>query len=109
MDLLTYLQRYDPEELVHFSGNTYTTRTHNSLKISNVKWYWWSRGIGGTSALDYLVAVHGLFFMYIKRYDAGEHHFIIEHYTMSTGVHTSGSKKDRKLKFIKSGEKSFSV
>ena len=60
MDLLTYLQHYDPEELVHFSGNTYTTRSHDSLKISNGKWCWWSRGIGGTNALDYLVAVCGL-------------------------------------------------
>lgn len=57
MDLLTYLQRYEPNELVHFSGNTYTTRTHDSLKISNGKWCWWSHGIGGTSALDYLVEV----------------------------------------------------
>ena len=32
MDLLTYLRRYEPEELVHFSGNTYTTRTHAVLK-----------------------------------------------------------------------------
>lgn len=23
MDLLTYLRRYEPDELVHFSGNTY--------------------------------------------------------------------------------------
>lgn len=59
MDLLTYLQRYEPEELVYFSGNTYTTRTHDSLKISNGKWCWWSRGIGGTTALDYLVNVRG--------------------------------------------------
>ena len=36
MDLLTYLKNYEPYELVHFSGNTYTTRTHDSLKISNV-------------------------------------------------------------------------
>ena len=35
MDLLTYLKNYEPYELVHFSGNTYTTRTHDSLKISN--------------------------------------------------------------------------
>ena len=34
MDLLTYLKNYEPYELVHFSGNTYTTRTHDSLKIS---------------------------------------------------------------------------
>ena len=32
MDLLTYLKNYEPYELVHFSGNTYTTRTHDSLK-----------------------------------------------------------------------------
>ena len=30
MDLLTYLRRFDPEELVHIGGNTYTTRTHDS-------------------------------------------------------------------------------
>ncbi len=60
MDLLTYLQRHEPGELVHFSGNTYTTRTHDSLKISNGKWCWWSRGIGGSTALDYLVEVQGL-------------------------------------------------
>lgn len=35
IDLLTYLKNYEPYELVHFSGNTYTTRTHDSLKISN--------------------------------------------------------------------------
>ena len=51
MDLLTYLRNYEPYELVKFSGNTYCTRTHDSLKISNGKWMWWSRGIGGKSAL----------------------------------------------------------
>ncbi|EQB22034.1 hypothetical protein UNSWDHB_648 [Dehalobacter sp. UNSWDHB] len=60
MDLLTYLEHYEPQELVHFSGNVYTTRSHDSLKISNGKWCWWSRGIGGRSALDYLVKVRGL-------------------------------------------------
>lgn len=62
MDLLTYLQRYEPHELVRFSNNTYTTRTHDSLKISNGKWCWWSRGIGGTTALDYLIKVKGFSF-----------------------------------------------
>ena len=47
MDLLTYLKNYEPNELVKCSGDTYTTRTHDSLKISNGKWMWWSRGIGG--------------------------------------------------------------
>ena len=41
MDLLTYLRRFEPEELVHIGGNTYATRTHDSLKISNGKWCWW--------------------------------------------------------------------
>ena len=63
MDLLTYLRRFDPEELVHIGGNTYTTRTHDSLKISNGKWCWWSRNIGGTNALDYLTRVEGLSFL----------------------------------------------
>ena len=59
MDLLTYLRRFEPEELVHIGGDTYATRTHDSLKISNGKWCWWSRGIGGTTALDYLTMVEG--------------------------------------------------
>ena len=37
MDLLTYLRRFDPEELVHIGGDTYATRTHDSLKISQWK------------------------------------------------------------------------
>ena len=63
MDLLTYLREYEPGELVKFSSNTYTTRTHDSLKISNGKWMWWSRGIGGKSALGYLIKVRGMDFV----------------------------------------------
>lgn len=63
MDLLTYLREYEPGELVKFSSNTYTTKTHDSLKISNGKWMWWSRGIGGKSALDYLIKVRGMNFV----------------------------------------------
>lgn len=63
LDLLTYLQTYDPQELVHFSGNTYCTREHDSLKISNGKWHWFSRGIGGKTALDYLIKVKGYTFL----------------------------------------------
>ena len=57
MDLLTYLRTYEPQELVHFGGSTYCTREHDSLKISNGKWCWFSRGIGGYSALDYLITI----------------------------------------------------
>ena len=63
MDLLTYLKRYEPDELVRISSNTYTTRTHDSLKISNGLWMWWSRGIGGKGALDYLMKVRGMTFI----------------------------------------------
>ncbi|MBQ3999979.1 MAG: DUF3991 and TOPRIM domain-containing protein [Oscillospiraceae bacterium] len=62
IDLLTYLQTYEPTELIHVRGDTYCTREHDSLKISNGKWMWWSRGFGGTSALDYLVKVKGMQF-----------------------------------------------
>lgn len=33
MDLLTYLREYEPGELVKFSSNTYTTRTHDSFGL----------------------------------------------------------------------------
>jgi len=62
MDLLTYLQMVEPAELVRCARNVYATQTHDSLKISNGKWYWWSRGIGGRSALDYLIKVRGMSF-----------------------------------------------
>ena len=63
MDLLTYLKNYEPSELVHFGGSTYCTRTHDSLKISNGKWCWFSRGIGGRTALDYLIKVREIPFI----------------------------------------------
>lgn len=59
-DLLTYLQIVEPYELVKCSRNAYATRSHGSLKISNGKWFWWSRGFGGRSALDYLIKVRGI-------------------------------------------------
>ncbi len=58
-DLLSYLQAYEPEELQRCGQNEYCTRTHVSLKISNGKWCWNSRGIGGRTALDYLIKVRG--------------------------------------------------
>lgn len=60
MDLLTYLQIFEPTELVKVSPNTYCTREHDSLKISNGKWCWHSRGIGGKNALKYLIEVKNI-------------------------------------------------
>ena len=59
MDLLTYLVNYEPTNLVKETNNSYCTKEHDSLKISNGLWYWFSRGIGGKSALDYLIKVKG--------------------------------------------------
>lgn len=68
IDLLTYLREREPDELVRVSPTTFCTKEHDSLKISNGKWYWWSRGIGGRSALDFLIKVRGMTFL-----DAAEH------------------------------------
>lgn len=57
IDLLTYLQNNNPDELVYESKNTYHTKTHDSLKINNGMWYWFSRNIGGKTALEYLIQV----------------------------------------------------
>ena len=62
MDLLTYLVNYEPTNLVKESNNSYCTRNHDSLKISNGLWYWFSQGIGGKTALDYLIKVEGYTF-----------------------------------------------
>ena len=59
MDLLTYLMNYEPYNLKKESGNSYCTVDHDSLKISNGMWFWFSRGFGGKSALDYLIKVKG--------------------------------------------------
>ncbi len=63
MDLYTYLKNYEPDELVHFSRGTYMTRTHDSLKISNGMWYWFSQGVGGKTALEYLIRVRDYSFI----------------------------------------------
>ena len=63
IDLLSYLQRYEPGNLKRVAGNVYCTKEHDSLKISNGKWYWWSRGFGGFSALDYLMKVREFSFV----------------------------------------------
>ena len=62
-DLLSYLQTYEPHELKRCGPHEYCTRTHDSLKISHGKWCWNSRGIGGRTALDYLIKVRGMDFV----------------------------------------------
>jgi hypothetical protein len=66
---LEYIQRHEPDELtkvyiangrtMHCRAGEYRTKTHDSLAIHGTWFYWWSRGFGGKSALDYLVKVKG--------------------------------------------------
>jgi hypothetical protein len=65
VDLLDYLQRYDPQMLKREGENRYTLRDHDSFVISNKKWCWFSRGFGcntGT-ALNYLIKVRDYSFV----------------------------------------------
>ena len=62
MDLLTYLQIYEPGNLKRVAGNEYRTIDHDSLRISNGKWHWYSKGIGGHNALQYLMKVREMKF-----------------------------------------------
>ena len=63
VDLLSYFQQRDPEELVRVGPHTYATRTHGSMRISdNGLWNWFSGGVGGKSALDYLIRVEQMEF-----------------------------------------------
>lgn len=63
IDAFSYLQTYCPGELVKLGGGEYCTKTHDSLKLSHGKWFWWSQGFGGASALDYLVKVEKVDFI----------------------------------------------
>ena len=62
MDLVTYLRTFEPDELVRLGPDSYCTRTHDSLKISNGLWHWFSRNTGGKNALEYLMTVKGMAF-----------------------------------------------
>ena len=50
IDLLTYLKACEPDELVSMGYEKYKLKSHDSLKLSNGKWFWWSHNIGGSTA-----------------------------------------------------------
>ena len=58
VDIISYMKQYEPEELIRTGPHDYKTATHSSLCISdNGLWHWYSRGIGGRGALNYLIQV----------------------------------------------------
>ena len=63
IDLLSYLQKYEPDELIRCGINAYRMKTHSSLKLSNGKWYWWAQSFGGKNALDFLIRVREMSFI----------------------------------------------
>ena len=62
VDLLSYLQSHEPGAIRKSGPNEYCLREHDSLKISNGKWFWFSRGLGSNNALDFLVQVRDMEF-----------------------------------------------
>lgn len=63
IDLLTYLMNYQPDRLKKISHDTHCIRDHPSLHISNGLWHWQSMGVGGRSALDFLIKVDNYSFL----------------------------------------------
>ena len=64
VDLLEYIQRTEPGNLQKVNGSKteYRLKSNDSLKISNGKFHWFSRNVGGANVVDYLMKVHGLKF-----------------------------------------------
>ena len=65
VDILAYLRVHEPQSLRKSKGgnNEYYLAEHDSLKISNGKFHWFSQGVGGYNALDFLVKVRGMGFI----------------------------------------------
>lgn len=60
MTALEYVLRYEGDKLKRVGGG-FRLKDHNSLAVSDKGFYWHSKGIGGITALDYL--------MYVRAYD----------------------------------------
>ena len=63
IDLLTYMQQYEPTSIKQTGRNEYCLIEHDSLKISNGLWHWFSQDIGGKTALAFLIHVRGMDFV----------------------------------------------
>ena len=66
MTAIEFLRRYRADDLVKSSARgEFELKSHNSFKINGESslWHWKSHGIGGKSALDYLMHVEGCSFV----------------------------------------------
>ena len=78
IDLVDYLHRTEPNNIVPSAPGEYRLKDHDSLKISKGKFHWFSRGVGGTNAIDYLVKVRGFDFKEAVRELARDYFFLDE-------------------------------
>ena len=63
ISVMDYLNEHEPGTMVEDGANEWHHKDHDSLKFSNGMFNWFSRGIGGRSALDYLIKVENMSFM----------------------------------------------
>lgn len=95
-DLVSYLQTYEPDELIR-RGNEYITRTHDSLVISkNGKWHWCSQGFGGKTALSYLIDVKGMDYQSAMLHLLGEHVQLTGQTSLPPPKQTATAPKEKK-------------
>lgn len=93
IDLLTYFRTYMPYELVKVSNNEYTTKTHDSLRMSNGLWNWCSRGFGGKNAIDFIQKTENMSFN-----DAAN--YVIEKMKMQTPIFIEQEQKSKEKHLI---------
>ena len=62
--VIDFLQTCRPGELIRVTDKEYRTKTHSSLVISsNGLFHWFSMGVGGNNAIDYLTKVENMDFV----------------------------------------------
>jgi hypothetical protein len=62
IDVLDYVLKYEADTVKRI-GSSYRRKDHPSIEISNGKWRWYSQGLYGKTALDYLTDVQGYAFV----------------------------------------------
>jgi len=58
IDVLDYALKYEHENVKRVGG-TYRMKDHPSIEIKSGKWRWYSQGLSGKTALDFLIDVRG--------------------------------------------------
>ena len=99
VDLVDYLHKTEPGNIIPSAPGEYRLKDHDSLKISNGKFHWFSRGIGGTNAIDYLVKVRDMEFKDAVRELAGDDFSsVYQPQTQSSHPHPKSKPADRQMK-----------